>query len=97
VGLPLTGQTSTNMTRSVTPEMFRQAMRWLFPVFKLMTGPDNGISAAKASQSLIYLASSVEVEGATGKYFNLKCIETAMPKSFTMQKFARIFGQRFIK
>lgn len=74
------GQASTNMTRSVTPEMLPKAMRWMFPIFKLMTRPDNGKSAAKASQSSIYLASSIDIEGVTGKYFNPKCKETAMPK-----------------
>jgi NAD(P)-dependent dehydrogenase (short-subunit alcohol dehydrogenase family) len=74
------GQASTNMTRSVTPEMLPKAMRWMFPIFKLMTRPDNGKSAAKASQSSIYLASSMDVEGVTGKYFNPKCKETEMPK-----------------
>lgn len=74
------GQASTNMTRSVTPEMLPKAMRWMFPIFKLMTRPDNGKSAAKASQSSIYLASSMEVEGVTGKYFNPKGKETEMPK-----------------
>jgi NAD(P)-dependent dehydrogenase (short-subunit alcohol dehydrogenase family) len=67
------GQASTNMTRSVTPEMFPGVMRWMFPLFKWMTRPDDGKSAAKASQSSVYLASSVEVEGVTGKYFNSKC------------------------
>jgi NAD(P)-dependent dehydrogenase (short-subunit alcohol dehydrogenase family) len=74
------GQASTNMTRSVTPEMLPKAMRWMFPIFTLMTRPDNGKSAAKASQSSIYLASSMEVEGLTGKYFNPICKETEMPK-----------------
>ena len=74
------GQTSTSMTRNVTPEMLPSAVRWMFPLFKLMTRPDNGRSAAKASQSSVYLASSAEVEGVTGKYFNSKCKETAMPK-----------------
>ncbi|MCX6067919.1 MAG: SDR family NAD(P)-dependent oxidoreductase [Chloroflexi bacterium] len=74
------GQASTNMTRSVTPEMFPKAMRWIFPIFQLMTRPDNGKSAAKASRSSIYLASSIDVEGVTGKYFDPKCKETAMPK-----------------
>ena len=68
------------MIRNVTPEMLPKAMRWMFPIFKLMTRPDNDKSAAKASQSSVCLASSVEVEGITGKYFNPKCKETAMPK-----------------
>jgi NAD(P)-dependent dehydrogenase (short-subunit alcohol dehydrogenase family) len=31
------GQASTNMTRNVTPEMLPKTMRWMFPIFKLMT------------------------------------------------------------
>lgn len=73
------GQASTNMTRSVTSEMLPKAMRWIFPLFRLMTRPDNGKSAAKAAQSSIFLATSDEVEGVTGKYFNTKCKETPMP------------------
>jgi NAD(P)-dependent dehydrogenase (short-subunit alcohol dehydrogenase family) len=71
------GQASTNMTRSVTPEMFPGMMRWIFPLFKWVTRPDGGKSAAKASQSSVYLASSVEVEGVTGKYYNPKCQATS--------------------
>ena len=71
------GQASTNMTRSVTPEMLPRAMRWMFPVFKLMVRDDGGKSAAKASRSSIYLASSPEVEGVTGKYFDTNCKEAA--------------------
>ncbi|MBK6791743.1 MAG: SDR family oxidoreductase [Anaerolineales bacterium] len=71
------GQASTNMTRSVTPEMLPRAMRWMFPVFKLMVREDGGKSAAKASRSSIYLASSPEVEGVTGKYFDTNCKEAA--------------------
>jgi NAD(P)-dependent dehydrogenase (short-subunit alcohol dehydrogenase family) len=64
------GQASTNMTRSVTPEMLPRVMRWMFPIFKWMTRDDGGKSAAKASRSSVYLASSAEVEGVTGKYFD---------------------------
>ncbi|MDA0244736.1 MAG: SDR family NAD(P)-dependent oxidoreductase [Chloroflexi bacterium] len=73
------GQASTKMTRSVTPEMFPRGIRWLFPVFKLMTRPDNGKSAGKASQSSVYLASSVDVAGVTGRYYSSKAKETKMP------------------
>jgi len=71
------GQASTSMTRSVTPEMFPRAMRWIFPVYKFMTRDDGGKSAAKASRSSVYLASSNEVEGVTGKYFDTNCNEAA--------------------
>lgn len=69
------GQASTNMTRSVTPEMLPRAMRWMFPIFKLAVREDGGKSAAKAARSSVYLASSSEVEGVTGKYFDTNCKE----------------------
>ena len=71
------GQASTNMTRSITPEMFPRFMRFIFPLFKLMTRPDGGKSAEKASRSSVYLASSKDVEGVNGKYFdtNSKMVE----------------------
>lgn len=71
------GQASTSMTRSVTPEMLPHAMRFAFPLFKWMTREDGGKSAAKASRSSVYLASSKEVEGVTGKYFDTNCKEAA--------------------
>jgi NAD(P)-dependent dehydrogenase (short-subunit alcohol dehydrogenase family) len=71
------GQASTNMTRSVTPEMLPGFMRFAFPLFKLMVREDGGKSAAKASRSSIYLASSPTVEGVTGKYFDTNCKEAA--------------------
>jgi len=71
------GQASTNMTRSVTPEMLPRAMRWMFPIFKLLVRDDGGKSAAKAARSSVYLASSPEVEGVTGKYFDTNCKEAA--------------------
>jgi NAD(P)-dependent dehydrogenase (short-subunit alcohol dehydrogenase family) len=64
------GQASTNMTRSVTAEMLPGFMRFAFPLFKLMTRPDGGKSAAKAARSSVYLASSKDVEGVSGKYFD---------------------------
>ncbi|MBM3123877.1 MAG: hypothetical protein FJZ87_02250 [Chloroflexi bacterium] len=69
------GQASTAMTQGVTPEMFPRAMRWIFPIFKFMTRDDGGKSAAKASRSSVYLASSPDVEGVTGKYFDTNCKE----------------------
>lgn len=64
------GQASTNMTRSVTAEMLPGFMRFLFPIFKLAVREDGGKSATKASRSSAYLASSLEVEGVSGKYFD---------------------------
>lgn len=75
------GQASTNMTRSVTPEMLPGFMRFAFPLFKWMTRPDGDKSAAKAARSSVYLASSAEVDGVTGKYFdpNSKMVDLPAP------------------
>ena len=58
------------MTRGVTAKMLPGVMRFLFPLFKLMIRPDGGKSAATASRSSVYLASSPAVEGVSGKYFD---------------------------
>lgn len=73
------GQASTNMSRGVTPEMMPGLMRLMFPLFKWMTRPDGGKSAAKAARSSVYLASSPEMEGITGKYFDTNCKENKWP------------------
>ena len=75
------GHASTNMTRSVTPEMLPRGMRWIFPVYKFLTRPDGDKSAAKASQASVYLASSAEVRGITGKYFNPKSKQVPLPQA----------------
>lgn len=64
------GQASTNMTRNVTADMLPGFMRFLFPLFKLVVRDDRGKSAAKASRSSVYLASSPETKGMSGKYFD---------------------------
>ncbi|MBI5053516.1 MAG: SDR family NAD(P)-dependent oxidoreductase [Chloroflexi bacterium] len=75
------GQASTRMTQSVTPQMAPFILRLLWPLFKLATRADGGQSAAKASRSSVYLASSTEVEGINGKYFdtNSKMVNWPMP------------------
>lgn len=75
------GQATTNMTRSVTPEMLPGLLRLMYPIFKLMTIPDNDKSAALAARTSIYLASSIAVEGVNGKYFdtNSKIINWPAP------------------
>lgn len=67
------GGASTNMTASIKPEMAPTILKLIWPLFKLMTRPDNGKSAAKASRSSVYLASSKDVEGVSGKYFDMNC------------------------
>ncbi len=75
------GQASTTMTRGVIPEMLPGAMRWMFPLFRWLTRPDGGKSAARASRSSVYLASAAEVQGVTGKFFNSNCQEVKWPQA----------------
>jgi hypothetical protein len=59
------------------PPRFDLIMKLIWPLFKFMIRPDGGKSAAKAARSSIYLASSKEVEGVSGKYFDTNCKEAA--------------------
>lgn len=77
------GQASTGMTQNVTPEMLPFLMRPLFPIFKYFTRPDGGKSAEKASRSSVYLASSPEVEGKTGLYFDKNVKQAPIPNAAT--------------
>ncbi len=75
------GQASTNMTRSVTPQMLPGFMRLIWPLFKSMMRDDGGQSAAKASRSSVYLATASEVEGLNGKYFDTNSKVTTWPRA----------------
>lgn len=75
------GTASTSMTQSVTPEMVPLGLRLIWPVFKLMLRPDNGKSAAKASRSSVYLASSAEVANVNGTYFDTNCKIIGWPQA----------------
>ncbi len=83
------GQASTNMTQSVTAEMLPGIMKLIFPLFKFIVRPDGGKSAEKASRSSVYLASSADVEGKTGLYFD-KNVKLAAWPSATKDKNNRL-------
>lgn len=73
------GQARTAMTGSVTADMLPRPLRPLWPLFKLVTRPDDGSSAAKASGSSVYLATSTEAQGRTGLYVDKNCREVPWP------------------
>jgi len=74
------GGADTNMQRGIKPNFLPAPMRLAWPLFKRMisSGKD---SAAKAARSSIYLASSPDVEGVSGVYFNTKSQRTAWPRA----------------
>ena len=80
------GQASTQMTRSVTPEMLPGFMRLLWPLFKRVVREDGGQSAAKASRSSVYLATSAELAGMGGQYFDTNCKKVAWPQAVLDQE-----------
>ena len=63
------GVAGTDMTRNMSPAMMPFLMRLFMPIARRMMMRNNA-SAAKAARSSIYLASSPDVEGVTGHYFN---------------------------
>ncbi|HYY77677.1 MAG TPA: SDR family NAD(P)-dependent oxidoreductase [Actinomycetes bacterium] len=73
------GRASTAMTRSVTRDMFPGWSRLLWPLFRRMTRPDQGRSAARAARSSIYLATSPDLDGVTGQYVDSRCRRADWP------------------
>ncbi len=74
------GNAETNMSRSMQPKYLPRVLRLAWPIFSrtLYGGED---SAAKAARSSVYLASSPEVEGVSGVYFNTNSKQVAWPRA----------------
>lgn len=64
------GAAGTAMTGAMTPDMLPWAMRLVWPIFKFVMRADGGKSAAKASRSSVYAASSSELAGESGLYLD---------------------------
>ncbi|MDD2798348.1 MAG: SDR family NAD(P)-dependent oxidoreductase [Bacteroidales bacterium] len=74
------GQASTNMTQNVTADMLPGIMKLIFPLFKFFVRSDAGKSAKKASRSSVFLATSPEIEGKTGLYFDKNVKQAKWPR-----------------
>jgi NAD(P)-dependent dehydrogenase (short-subunit alcohol dehydrogenase family) len=72
------GAASTDMSSAMTPEMVPWFLRLIWPVFGLMMG---NAKPAKAARSSIYLASSPDVEGISGKYYDTNSTLAKWPKT----------------
>lgn len=73
VNIVYPGQASTSMTQGITPEMLDWWMRPIFPLFRRLVRPDGGVSAAAASRSSTWAATSPDLAGVTGRYFDKTC------------------------
>ena len=70
VNVVFPGRASTAMTGSMTSKSLPGAMKLLLPLFRLMFKEDGGKSAAKAAKSTIWGATTPQLDGVTGRYFD---------------------------
>ncbi|MGH1345885.1 MAG: SDR family NAD(P)-dependent oxidoreductase [Nannocystales bacterium] len=64
------GRASTAMTASLSVKTLPGWMKILYPLFRLLFADDGGKSAANAARSTIWAATSSEISGSTGRYFD---------------------------
>ena len=74
VNVVFPGRASTQMTRSLSPKSLPGVMKLMYPFFRLFFKEDGDKSAAKAARSTIWGATSLELEGITGAYFDTNCM-----------------------
>jgi NAD(P)-dependent dehydrogenase (short-subunit alcohol dehydrogenase family) len=74
------GSAGTAMTGAMTPDMVPLAMRLVWPIFKYIMRDHGGKSAARASRSSVYAASTPEIAGETGLYINTNSKRASWPK-----------------
>lgn len=70
VNVVFPGRASTAMTQALSPKALPGLMKLMYPVMKLFFKDDGGKSAARAAQSTIWAATTPELEGVTGAYFD---------------------------
>ena len=75
VNVVFPGRASTAMTRSVSSKGLPGAMKLMMPFFRLFFREDGGKSAAKAARSSIWGATTPELDGVTGRYYDTDCVE----------------------
>ena len=64
------GRASTAMTGSLSPEALPGAMKLMYPMLRLLFAKDGGKSAKKAARSTIWAATSSDLDGVTGHFFD---------------------------
>ena len=64
------GRASTAMTGSMSAEALPGPMKLMYPLMRILFREDGGKSAAKAARSTIWGATSSDLNGVTGRYFD---------------------------
>lgn len=91
------GGANTAMTQAMTPAMVPWFMKMAWPLFGRFMA---NASPAKAARSSIYLASSPEVEGANGNYYDTNSKPAKWPKAVLNEdnrRFIRELSEQLIK
>jgi NAD(P)-dependent dehydrogenase (short-subunit alcohol dehydrogenase family) len=70
VNVVFPGRASTAMTGSMSLSALPGVMKLMYPLFRLMFADDGGKSAARAARSTIWGATTLELDGVTGRYFD---------------------------
>ncbi len=93
VNILFPGRASTSMTRSMSPDSLPGVMKLMYPLLKLLFKEDGGKSAEKAARSTIWGATSSEIDGVTGRYFNSESKELKLhPSAYDPDIQARILA-----
>jgi NAD(P)-dependent dehydrogenase (short-subunit alcohol dehydrogenase family) len=93
VNVVFPGRASTAMTRSLTSKALPGPMKLMLPFFRFFFREDGGKSAARAAESTIWGATSPELDGVTGRYFDTNTKEQALhPTACDPQVQARILA-----
>ena len=91
VNVVFPGQASTSMTGSLSLDHLPGLMKLFYPIFWLMFRDDGGKSAKKASTSTVFAATSAELDGVTGKFFDSKATGQELdPTAYDSQVQAKI-------
>lgn len=91
VNVVFPGRASTAMTRSLSASALPGAMKLMLPFMRLLFREDGGTSAARAARSTIWGATSPDLDGVTGRYFDTNCKEqTLHPSAYDPLVQARI-------
>jgi len=78
VNILFPGRASTVMTRSLTMNGLPGMMKLMLPFFRLFFKEDGGKSAAHAARSTIWGATTQELDGVTGLYFDTNMKEQSL-------------------
>lgn len=93
VNVVFPGRASTAMTSSLSAKALPGALKLMLPFFRLLFREDGGKSATRAARSTIWAATTPDLEGVTGRYFDTDSDEQKLhPTGYDTQVQSRILA-----